>query len=509
MYSALIDLAYQIIGCIRCQSYHEASLLFPLLTKEIEKSSDLSSDISDPESDFYFVFSSISNSLVNKDYVLLADNLEELFIPHIKSRMAYPDAEIVGNYSIEPSSSGFFTAKYIPTNTYLHSNCNPLDEARRLAEFYFDEEKSSYVVYGLGLGYHVKALNDISLKSMVIEVYESDKFLIDYVKSNDCFNLFTSENIKIIHDQNGDLFLKKLSNPDTGLFIHYPSLLKISNNEVKLAVKRFYSSWNSFYQWKRIIRINFNKNIKNCPVNIVSEKDRFAGKNVYIIGGGPSVDQNIEYLINLDRENNLIVCVTTVLKKLLNCEISPDYAAVMDAQERTYTHMIGIEDCTVPIIINSAAFWKYGENHKGPKFLALQNGYPPSEILAAQNGYPLFSSDGTVTTLALDIAIRFKAKNIYFIGIDMAFPNGKTHASGTMDEKTVDTSNLIPIEDVNGNTVFTNELLYGYLKSIEKKISEHPEISFYNLSSIGAKIKGTESIMTTRQTGGLLAPIRG
>lgn len=491
MFSNIIDLANRTVALIRHQGYDEASKKIKLLTSLISSSDELSASLTDPNEEFYSIFSSMTDSLAKSDYILFADILEESFIPYVKSLISYPDSLIIGNYSIEPSSSGFLTAKHIPSNIYMHSNCNPMDEARELINFYFDEEKTSYVVYGLGLGYHVVALNEACLGAMNINVYESDSELIDFVKNNDALNIFEKKNIKIIHDPIGSFFLDNLSKENTGLLFHYPSVLKISNNDLKIQIKRFYANWNSYFQWKTMIRINFNKNVMNCKQNIATEKEKFANKNVYIVAGGPSVDHCIEHLKTLDKKENIILCVTTVLKKLLNEGVVPDYAVVMDAQERTYGHMTGIEDCQVPLIINPAAYWEFSENHKGPKYLALQKGYAPSELIAAENNYPLFDTSGTVTTLALDIAIKFGAKNIFFVGVDMAFPGGKTHASGTMDEKKTDTSKMIPIKDVNGNTVYTDELFLAYLKAIEEKIQENPQIKYYNLSPFGAEIKGT------------------
>ena len=492
MYSALIDLAYQMIYSFRRQSQSEISRLLPLFTKAIEEDAELSSDIANPETEFYAIFSSLSEALNNMDYILLADNLEELFIPYIKSLMTYQEAKIFGDYSVEPSSSGFLTIKHIPTDIYLHSNCNPMDEARAIADFYFDETKAEYAVFGLGLGYITKALSELSLNAVNISVFETDIQLIEYVKSHDFLNIFTQDNVTIIHDSIGTKFLEKISDENVGSILHFPSVNKISNPDILLKFKSFYANWNSFYQQKRIIAVNFNKNLSNCPNNILCEADRFKGKNVYLVAGGPSTDANIEFLKGISDPDSIIFCVTTVLKKLVNAGITPDYAVVMDAREITYRHMSGIEDCKVPLIVDSSAFWKFAQFHKGPKFLALQNGYKPAEQIAAQNNYPLFNTFGSVTTLALDIAVQFKAKNIYFIGVDMAYPGGQSHASGSVAERKVDTSKLTAIEGTNGETVYTDELFLRYLKEIENIISEHPEINFYNLSKIGAKIKGTK-----------------
>ena len=64
---------------------------------------------------------------------------------------------------LEPTRSGAWTAK-MPTpsgqSTYLHSRYDPQDESRRLAESVSIVDKYGFIVSGMGLGYHLRALED-------------------------------------------------------------------------------------------------------------------------------------------------------------------------------------------------------------------------------------------------------------------------------------------------------------------------------------------------------------
>lgn len=105
----------------------------------------------------------------------------------------------------------------------------------------------------------------------------------------------------------------------------------------------------------------------------------------------------------------------------------------------------------------------------------------------------MYETGGSVTTLALDIVLRQGAKTVYLAGVDLAYPAGVSHASGTMDRHTRDISGMDPVEAVGGGIVYADRLFIAYRKWIEAKIKAHPEVAFYNLSDCGAKIEGARA----------------
>ncbi len=497
MFFKLIDTAQIIIRLIRRQNYHDAALKVTVLTEQIQASELLCKKCAEGDGEFLTCLECMSNALASTDMILYADILEDSFIPYIKSQMIYEDVINLNEYTVEPSSAGIPTIYYTPGSFYLHSNTNPMEEARLLINTYYDENAAEYAVFGLGLGYHVKALAEASLGSALISVYETDKELIDYVQKNDFLGIFNNKNISINHDPSCLEFTKRLSTRNTGILFHYPSIMKLTDFSQKTALKKFYMSWNSYHQWKQILKINFNNNIINCRQNVAEIQNKIQNRKIIIIAAGPSLNHSLSLIKDIKKSNNaVVICVSTILKSLLKKNFSPDYVIVMDAQQRTYRHIEGIENCNVPIIIDSSAYWEFAHNYSGEKYLALQKGYQPAEDYANAHSLPLFNTGGSVTTLAIDIALQFGAKELYLAGVDMAFPDGKTHANGTIDENSIEKENLLKIKDVNGKDVYTSEQLYSYLTWIENRIAQSPEVKVYNLSDCGAMIEGTHSFIS-------------
>ena len=236
--------------------------------------------------------------------------------------------------------------------------------------------------------------------------------------------------------------------------------------------------------------INFREN-KNHYSHYVDELETvFSGKDVYLVAAGPSLDQNIDHLKEIDRSRSIILAVGTVFKKLIRKRIQPDFAVFLDPGERTYGHIEGLEDQNIPILVASTAYRKIAEHYAGPVYLVCQKGYEPAERLAAEKGYRLYETGGSVSTIALDIAIRSGASRIICMGLDLAYPNSLSHAEGTMDRQVCDMGDAYTVKSFDGRQVQTSNLFLIYREWIEKRIAREKTCSFYNTSVGGAYITG-------------------
>ena len=111
---------------------------------------------------------------------------------------------------------------------------------------------------------------------------------------------------------------------------------------------------------------------------------------------------------------------------------------------------------------------------------------------AGQKNMELWESGGTVTFTAIDFAVRFGSKSIYLVGLDLSYPGGMSHATETTNRKKADLNNLFPIEGVGGKTIYTDTVFYTFLQSIEYLVEKNKDVNFYNMSKIGARIRGTK-----------------
>ncbi len=489
--SNIIFLAERIIYYIRIQNYAESRLILFELLKKIEEADDLADELLNIDSTLYRIMQSMTAALEANDMILLSDILDDAFIPELKGFIHHMDSIENSIYRIESTSSGFPTLFCKESNKYLHSNSNPMEEARVLADQIYKPEYDEYAVWGCGLGYHIYQLFETAKRAINIIVYDWNSSVFELASKTGFTNLIPKERIRYVTDVTGKEFVDRISKGNIGIFIHFPSVLSIHNKQLREAFQSFFSDWNSTVQLERDLEINFRNNqkrISNCVDDIEEE---FKNKEVVLVAGGPSVDECIEWLRAVKGHRTIIV-VTRVLKKMIDLGIIPDYAVSLEANKAGYEQLHGLDDISVPIIIDSTAYWENAASYKGQKYIAYQKGYKAAEQYAEQNKKRLYETGGSVITLAMDILLQFKVSKIFLVGADMAYPEGVTHALNTDHRQILDTDNMELVESVTGGMVPTDLSLNKFRKWIERKLLEHPEVEVYNLSNKGAYIKGTK-----------------
>ncbi|MBR5422090.1 MAG: DUF115 domain-containing protein [Lachnospiraceae bacterium] len=427
------------------------------------------------------------------DMIYLADHLLQVVVPALERLEREQILTDTGRYCIEKSLSGVPTLRDEESGIRIHSSVDPMDEARQLVEQIYDPEREEYVVWGCGLLYHVAMLWEISEHSIRIRIYEEDETLIQLADEYGAIKLIP-DTISLIHDPFGEEFTRDISSGKHGILMHYPSIKKIKDSVLKNALLRFSMSWSGTVQLHKQFRINFRKNVKNCEDYVDSLKGSFQGREVVIVGGGPSVDSRFGFIRESVDRKRLIISVGTILRRLMTEGVIPDYAVIMDSSEHIYKQISEVEGTErVPLIVDSVANWKCAENYNGKKYLALQRGYDQAEKLSEQDGRILFDTGGSVTTLAMDIALRLGAGTVYLVGVDLAYKNGFSHATGTLainrDEEKED---MLSVLSVTGETVYTTIQLDTQRRWIEKELARYKNTPVYNCSDCGAFIEGTK-----------------
>lgn len=484
----------EIISNVRIQNYHGASLRFRELIVLLEKDVDLRGALAEEDNSYRYIMQQILSALESEDMILFADILEEVFLPYIKEMICADENIITENYCLESTASGYLTVKHLRTDKYLHTNVNPLEEARLLVEECYNPKFDKYVVWGCGLGYHILRLFEISKGSIDICVFDEDADILRFAREYGVLSDIPAERIQVVHDPEGKKFAQSMRDERVGLLLHLPSIRKIENSNLQNALHQLFASWNGAIVMKRELAINFRCNQKHCSKNVDELAPVFHGSNVIIVGAGPSLNDLLPYL-KKEQGKKKIVAVTTIWKKLLDAGIFPDYVFVMDPQQRTIGHLTGVENTQVPLLLDSTAYWEFADKYAGEKYIIYQRGYTEAEQCAEKGGYKTYETGGTVVTLAMDVVLAWGARAIYMVGIDLAYPKGVSHAVGTMDYSIRDVSDMEMVEDVKGGLVYQDRLFAGYRKWIERKIEEYPQVAFYNLSTCGAKIRGANSLI--------------
>lgn len=360
--SRLIIRIQEIIYYLRIQHYHEGGMRFRALLQDLQAEPDVWEAIC-------AMLPRMLEALEALDMVLLGDLLEEALLPALKDIYLPGEPVVAGNYCLEYTSCGCLTAKYLPGNFYLHSNCNPMEEARILVSRCFDADKEHYAVWGCGLGYHVRRLYEAAEGAVSITVFDEGEEIFRLAREFGALADLPADRVICVADESGERFAGYLSEHanmrhTAGILMHLPSVKAIENSALKESILRFCMGWNGTVQLKEKLAVNFRKNEKHCTHNVDEIAGNIAGREAVVAAAGPSLDHSLTFL----REaagHKVILAVGTVWKKLLDLGIVPDYVVVMDAQARTYEQFAGITSREVPLIVDSTAYWEFAAGYGG------------------------------------------------------------------------------------------------------------------------------------------------
>ncbi len=469
---------------------------------------DTACDVS--EENVLFILNTVLDNLEKKEYVLLADVIEQVLLPWAYAMQEtivareLPAQEFSGgsrtgvnaekgqeNYVLEYTSCGLPTVRVEPEGFYLHSNRNAITEARALAEEWYKPDAEEYLVFGMGLGYVVEALLQKS-EYITVQVFESDETIVELADKYGVSRSFPGDRVSVCADVQGIRFAEAVrENPTAEVCFFYPSIRMVRDTVLKERLEdTFIRKSSERGQYPQLIG-NFKKNIENYDAPADELKEDFTGKRVYLVGAGPSLDNNIS-LLNRAKKNGIVVAAGTVLKKLLQCGIRPDYVVATDAKKGVFAQVEGILDAGIPVLGLSTAYYRYFTDYHAKHYLLCQEGFAPAEEYAAKKGYRLIQTGGSVMTAALSAALVLGAAEIVFVGMDMAYTGGKDHVSGTASVAEHITGDCRMVEDIHGNPVPTAKNLDMYRRYMERQIEGARGVRFVDATEGGARIAGTE-----------------
>lgn len=216
------------------------------------------------------------------------------------------------------------------------------------------------------------------------------------------------------------------------------------------------------------------------------------GQEVFIIATGPSLESHLERLRTIREQavRPLFICVDTAYRPLLNHGIRPDVVVSID-QRISFRHLPAEGTSAIALVYMPMGDPLVIGAWQGPRFTGYSSS-PVYQQMRTQWPKGLLHGGGSVIHPAVDLAVKMGATQVTLFGADFAFPGDKTHA-GWSD------GDLGPqlgaarhwVLDGQGQRIKTQLNFRSYLCELERYISAHPEVRFYNSSRAGAMIAGT------------------
>lgn len=327
------------------------------------------------------------------------------------------------------------------------------------------------MIWGLGLGYHIKEMFRLD-DGIRIQVFENDLDVIYHcLMVVDLSNLIANKRFSLIYDPDFKKIIPALDNITENLIIHSPSLRHIRDTRIREQMEMFFIRDSGKRNAAILFGNNSRENFKHYNGYIDELKPEFEGKDVIIVAAGPSLDKNVELLKN-KKPGIIILAVETVFRKLLKLGIDVDYMIVTDANSRIYSHLAGLEEEQIPMLYLATAYKGYSMNYCGKKYLICQNGYDRAQELAKQKGWHLYETGGSVSTTALDVCIYLGCKSIAFIGLDLAYTDNLAHATDTSRRAVSETEEMKQVPAIGGGMVPVSRLFTIYNRWISSRVKK-------------------------------------
>ena len=411
-------------------------------------------------------------------------------------------------YGIEKHSENFDDktdglAGVYPLMTYYIDNISRESEMKSIEKFIF---------IGVGLGEHVTLIdekigaNEYLIIEDDLELFHLSLFCTPF------YELAQKAKIRfsISEDENSFVNTMGLFLEDSffiNRYLKYSYFPAHSENKIKLIQNALISQDFISFPYKTLLNkylkpleyLNTSSNIINLSSRFVNS--RFSDKPLIVLGAGPSLQKNMEWL-QKNQDHFVIMAVSSTVKTLYINNIVPDIV----------THMDGFD-----------AVLKVYEGFDAPQFLKesimLFGSFIPTkvrEMFAENECY--FSEEDTyyfegnsslvgpcIGSTSILYALMLDTQNIFTLGTDFAVDSqtGKTHSDTHVTKHQLDINekdtlkstmsfrnNLFPIQGNFEPKVYTNSLFQVSIQALHNRIplikKEHQTL--YNLND-GAKIR--------------------
>lgn len=374
-----------------------------------------------------------------------------------------------------------------PDGTWAESRFEPDKDARRRVEDAGVAQGDHVLLLGLGGGELARMILAAVGGGGKLTVAEP---VAEIVKLN--APLLGDDRVAVIANENAADFYAALLECIPDKTIVHPGLCYPPGFEgLKDCLDDFDIRRRSSLRFRKEADENFRINADHFAASpgISSLRGRLAGSDIIVAGGGPSLEK-IARTIGSDAN---WIAVGTALRPLTLLSIRPHLVVITDPQA-SVAEQAAVPDPPPLVFFQTTA-------HQAVQCFSKR-------FAAAPEGPDALPAGGTVTTTAIGVAALLGARRIFFAGVDLAEPDGKTHSRGTSNEERTlsSTSRFRSVESrepkreerVEGVSNFdriipTRRNMLVYARAIEGLIMRYKDVEFIQLSDAALALKGARN----------------
>lgn len=366
-----------------------------------------------------------------------------------------------------------------------YSKYNPIRDVRTFLTPYILDSVNRYILFGLGLGYHAKYLLELDDKDIVI--VETDRQLFETFKQvSSVREILKNQRITIVKD------LQSLKLDENDQIVILPSWHKTLRDEsLKKALQNIV--WlRTDEKSSQLLNNNFDENVKRTFKSITKVKNIFFGDTGVLVSAGPSLEKEISFLKKV-KGKFFIIAVGSAYRVLLEEDILPDAIVISDPNPIVYKQVEDLE-INIPLFITCTVFPEVAKVHTPVTYMAFQKGFLKAEEYVKKHQIDLVEVGGSVATLAFSLLIYMGIKRLIFVGQDLAYGSGKSHAKGSTSNqnfsKEIYSQNFVLSN--RGERIPTALSWNRFREFFENQIARNQDVEFINTALDGVAIQGTK-----------------
>lgn len=339
--------------------------------------------------------------------------------------------------------NGSATLRY--GDAYIHSAYDPEREARTWADSIVAERDDAadtfWVVFGAGLGYHLKALRERGARDFL--VYEPDRQVFELAsKTNGSPAGNDRQTCTSIEDLR-DRFRSSYPQAKHTRLVALPSYARIFSSEYSDIQDRIHA-------YARELRADaftyvsagakwLLLTIDNMPLmmsqpSIVPLRKLAGGWPAVVVSPGPSLEKNIDQLAE-QQDHFLVICPSQTLRALWQAGIRPDLVVVADSQRldyhfddiplEFYSNLVLAAKCHPRVCALPAArrfFYHLNSNALAREFFSFR-GEEGCEVVSGHS----------VSNICFSLGVFMDADPIVLMGQDLAFTDKRMYCNQAVD----------------------------------------------------------------------------
>jgi hypothetical protein len=416
---------------------------------------------------------------------------------------------------------------------YVHSKRDPEREAERLigAETNGNGIDASTIskvpalVLGFGLGYTACALAAKFPDRPIIIVEKRAELLKKALETRDLSSFLSRPHLVFvlggeIEGVTGALALFE-SVPGAPPLVLQNRALTGMDEEWYSGVEEKIKTWNSRTNVNSATTRRFGKRwLRNLSRNLNAVRDNpgisrltglLEGRDipVFLAAAGPTLDESGPVLGEIHKRC-VIVAVDTSLRFLSGRGIKSDFVVSVDPQYWNFRHLDRVKAPETRLVTESAVYPSLFRHPFGGIFLC-GSFFPLGRFIEGTvDPKGAVGSGGSVATSAWDFSRILGAGTVWIAGLDLAFPELRTHFKGALFEEkshaescrfsTAESRNFRALRDGQpirakrrgGGTILTDKRLSLYAAWFENRFRQFPEVKNFCFSEDGLEIKGLE-----------------